>query len=327
MDERTTRTLDTIEKFAKELEYQLERKFFEEYGLDVAAEAHPVMKTNGEKQGITVHFEDSKVAPTAYLDEAYQLYLDGDVTIQEVATKMCEAAYDAHMRAPKMPELTPEEAKKHITLTLVNTEKNPELLEKTPHFEVLGGELSAIPRWYLDESASFVVSNEMCGTLGLTPDEVLKIGQQHIDSQHFETKSMREIMSELMGGDFADMISPMEGPEMIVISSENRIQGSNALLSDETLDRVHDMIGDYCVLPSSIHEVICVPITDDMKPEEMRAMVKEVNMGQVAPEERLSDQVFKHDGHKLTVVGESFKMDTPKMDMPKIDSQTVRMAM
>ena len=317
----------TLEEFANELARQIERRFFEDYGLSVEAKSHPVMKTNVEKQGITVHFEDSNVAPTVYADVAYQQYMDGDVSIPEVAEKMCEGVYEAHKHSPEIPELTPEEARKHITLTPVNSEKNQPLLDKTPHFEVLGGELSAIPRWYLNDNASFVVSNDMCGTLGLTPDEVLKIGQQHIDSQHFEAIPMQEILSEMMGGDFMEMMPPMDGPQMIVLTSDNKIQGSNALLSSEALDHVHDMIGDYVVLPSSIHEVICVPITGDMTPEDMREMVREVNMWQVAPEERLSDQIFKYDGQKLTVVGESFKMDTPKLDAPKIDELTVRMAM
>lgn len=324
MDEKTIRTL---EEFAKELAEQIERGFFEDYGLFVKTETHPVMKTNVEKQGITVHFEDSKVAPTVYVDEAYQQYLDGDVSISEVAEKMCEGAYEAHKRTPELPELTPEEARKHITLTLVNTEKNQQLLDKTPHFDVLGGELSAIPRWYLDENASFVVSNDMCGTLGLTPDEVLMIGQQHINAQHYEAKSMQEVLCEMMGGDFMEMMPPMEGPQMIVLTSANKIQGSNALISDEALTHVHDMIGNYVVLPSSIHEVICLPLTEDMKPDELKAMVRDINMGQVAPEERLSNQIFKYDGRKLTVVGESLKMDAPKLDAPKMDGHTVRMAM
>ena len=324
MEEKTLRTL---EEFSNELAKQIERIFFEDYGLFVETETRPVMKTNVEKQGITVHFDDSRVAPTVYVDETYQQYLDGDVAIPEVADKMCGRAYEAHKRIPELPEFTPEEARKHITLTLVNSEKNQNLLDKTPHFNILGGELSAIPRWYLDGNSSFVVSNDMCGAIGLTPDEVLMIGQQHINSQHFEAKSMQEILSEMMGGDFMDMMPPMEGPKMIVLSSENKIQGANALLSEEALNQVHDMLGsDYVVIPSSVHEVICVPITDNMNPEDMRAMVREVNMGQVAPEERLSDQVFKHDGHKLTVVGESFKMDTPKMDTLQMEGHSLRMA-
>ncbi len=63
---------------------------------------------------------------------------------------------------------------------------------------------------------------------------------------------------------------------------------------------------------------ICIPITPDMSAEDLRTMVREVNGSQVSPEERLSDEVFKCDGSKLTVVGESFKMDEPHIDEPKM---------
>ncbi len=158
-----------------------------------------------------------------YVEEAFRHYIDGNVSIAEVAEQMSITAYEAHMKSPKLPELTPEEARKHVTLTLVNAGQNQQMLEKTPHFNVVGGELAAIPRWYIDENASFVVTNEMCGTIGLTPDEILQIGQQHINSQHFEAKSMQEILSEMMGEDFAEMMPPMEGPQMIVLTSDNKI--------------------------------------------------------------------------------------------------------
>lgn len=325
MKDTTTRTL---EEFALLLAEQIERIINEKYGLSVEATQQAVLKTNGEQQGITLHFEDSNIAPTVYVEEAFRQYMDGNVSIAEVAEQMSITAYEAHMKSPKLPELTPEEARKHITLTLVNAGQNQQMLEKTPHFNVVGGELAAIPRWYISDEASFIVSNDIASKIGLTPDEILQIGQQHINNQHFEARSMREIMSEMMGGDFMDMMPPMEGPQIIVLTSDNKIQGANALLSEEALNQVHEMLqSDYVVLPSSIHEVICVPISDTMHPEDLRSMVREVNMGQVAPEERLSDQIFMHDGHRLTLVGDSFRMEEPRVEIPKMETHRMHMAM
>ena len=317
----------TVEEFANDLARKIEQELFENYGVSAKVISHPEIKTNVKKQGITVHFDGSNIAPTVYADEAYKAFCDGNATISEIVEKMSESAFNGRKQAPELPNLTTEEAKKHITLTLVNTELNQELLDKTPHMEILGGELSAIPRWYISEEASFVVSNDMASNMGLTPDEVIQIGQQHINAQQFEAKSMQEILKEMMGGGFMDMMTPMETPPMIILTSKNRIQGSNALLSEEALDHVHDMIGDYVVLPSSIHEVICVPVSDEMKPEEMRSMVHEVNMGQVAPEERLSDQIFKYDRQRLSLVRDSLKMETPKIEAPRMETPSMKFAM
>lgn len=298
---------NSIDEFATELAQRIQQAMFEQHGLEVEAETQLVRKTNVDKQGITVHFEGSSdVAPTVYVEDAFDQFNDGIRPFEEIVNGMTSAIYDARLNQPELPEFTADEAKKHITLTLVNTAMNQELLSKTPHFEILGGELSAISRWYLDENASFVVHNDLCGSMGLTPDEVLKIGMDHINSQHFDARPLQDILAEMMGGDFMDL-PPMDGPQMIVLSSENRLQGASALLSEEALNQVYDMLGTgVVILPSSIHELICLPVSDDMDPGELRSMVQAVNMGEVAPEERLSDNVFFYDGIKLSVVRDGF---------------------
>lgn len=306
------------EVLAKDLEQAVER----DYGLPVKAEPRSVMKTNGvEMQGITMHFEGSRVAPNIYVEDAFNRYQEG-TPIEEIADNLSRFAYQAFRESPELPDLTIEEAREKISLTLVNTEMNREMLKKTPHFEILSGELSAVPRFYLSNEASFLVSYEACSMLGITGDEALKMGQDNINAQHFEAKPLRQVLAETMGLDeeMMDLMGPSDVPEMIVLTTEDKLQGAKALLSKEALSEVYDQVGgDFVVLPSSIHEVLCLPIRDDMDAETLKNMVREVNGTQVAPNERLSDNVFKFDGSKLTLVGDSLQMDAPKIKAPKFD--------
>lgn len=291
----------TIEAFAQELAEELRTRLSEDYGLSVTTEAKSVLKTNGERLGITVRPEGRFVAPTVYVEEAFQNLLDGETTMDELAEKLSESMYNAIEAAPEMPVLTPDEAKEHITLSVVNTELNREMLLKTPHFEICGGELSAIPRWELSDQASFIVSNDLTCQLGFTADEILQIGQRNIDHQKFVSRPMQDVLAGLLGGDPEDIV-PMGGPTMIVVTSETGIRGSSALLSQETLDEVYAKFdGPVVVLPSSISEVICVS-ADVMPPKELREMVQSINQEQVSPAERLSDEIFVYDGQKLRLV-------------------------
>ena len=148
------------------------------------------------------------------------------------------------------------------------------------------------------------------------------MGQDNINAQHFEAKPLRQVLAETMGLDeeMMDLMGPSDVPEMIVLTTEDKLQGAKALLSKEALSEVYDQVGgDFVVLPSSIHEVLCLPIRDDMDAETLKNMVREVNGTQVAPNERLSDNVFKFDGSKLTLVGDSLQMDAPKIKAPKFD--------
>ena len=54
-------------------------------------------------------------------------------------------------------------------------------------------------------------------------------------------------------------------------------------------------MGDFFILPSSIHELLVVPKQDGMELSDLESMVKEVNATQVAPEEKLSDHVYEYD--------------------------------
>lgn len=316
-------TNKTLEEFTKELADTLQAVMKQTYDVNVIAQPYTVQKTNVEKQGITVRFKESEIAPTIYTDGYYNMYKNG-TSFAEIAAEAGQTAFNAHLDSPAIPALTADEAKKHISLTLVNTSLNQKMLENTPHMEILNGELSAIPRWYISDEASFIVSNDLASKLMMTPDEVLSIGQKNINSQHFEAKSMRQTLSEIIGGESLNLMSPTDGPDMIVLSSENKIQGSKALLSEEALGKVHDMIGDYVILPSSIHEVICLPISDDMNPDVLRAMVHDVNDTQVEPEERLSNNIMMYDGQKLKLVGDSFEFEGSKMEGLKTDINSIK---
>ena len=64
---------------------------------------------------------------------------------------------------------------------------------------------------------------------------------------------------------------------------------------------------DLYILPSSVHECIAVS-TNVGDPYELAEMVSEINMGQVALEDRLSNQVYHYDkdARRLTLA-----TDTP----------------
>ena len=53
--------------------------------------------------------------------------------------------------------------------------------------------------------------------------------------------------------------------------------------------------GDFFVLPSSVHEVLLIPDDGSMELSYLEQMVRDVNQQEVAPEERLSDNVFHYD--------------------------------
>lgn len=128
-------------------------------------------------------------------------------------------------------------------------------------------------------------------------------------------KSMDEVIKEMFVADgmppeVADMMIGEIPPErgMWIISNERGTNGAASMLYENELHKLSVQLGtDLFILPSSIHEVIAVP-ADDLEPEELAQMVSEINMGQVALGERLSNQVYYYDKELRKL---SLATDTP----------------
>lgn len=74
-----------------------------------------------------------------------------------------------------------------------------------------------------------------------------------------------------------------------------------AILNDDIRQEIADKVGDFYVLPSSVHETLIIPKDAGMELRDLEQMVQEVNQTQVAPQERLSDHVYEYDAkeHEL----------------------------
>jgi replication initiation and membrane attachment protein DnaB len=87
-----------------------------------------------------------------------------------------------------------------------------------------------------------------------------------------------------------------EEPRMYVLSNTTGINGATTLLYSNVLKEFADKAGrDLFILPSSLHEIILVPIVSrDFKVEDLRSMVNEVNQNNVPIEDILSNSVYQY---------------------------------
>lgn len=301
-----------------------------DYELSANVEHNKVLKTNVEVDALQVHFQNSNIAPSIYLDAAYEQYKNGS-QIEDIAADIAKAAVMAHRQSPIVPELTAEEAKKAVTLTLINRERNEKLLQNVPYFTV--GDLAAVPRWYISEEASFLVTNDLVSTMMLTGDEILQIGQQNINNTKFDVVSMPDMLKGLFVGNDMERVAMDElVPEttetpMLVMTSRNRLQGARAILSKDALAEVTEKLHgkEFYILPSSVHEVICIPADAAVSPAYLGAMVREVNAVEVSPQEFLSNEVMKFDGNKISLVRDELKPDSPGVNERTIHYAGMRM--
>ena len=206
-----------------------------------------------------------------------------------------------------------EEIKEKIGCRLVNAAHNAEVLSDRPHTMV--DDLAVTYHIELGEHEgshlSTAVTYRLMETYGIDTKKLHEIALENMDSLSPATfQGMSETMAELMMPDMMDngmseeearravktMLPPGQEETMYVLSNRNRLHGAAALLNVGMMDDITGKIGkEYFILPSSIHEVLIVPKTDQMDLESLENMVREVNTTQVLPKERLSDHVYVYD--------------------------------
>lgn len=289
------------EEFVKQLIEELELNMEE----DVEIQRRKVTKNNGvEKDGITIKYPNSSVAPTVYAEDFYEK-LDR-FTVEEIARDLADNLERNRSSMPEVPELTKEQAMKNLYCTVVNTAENKEMLKNVPH-EILE-DLSIVPRFKVGDSGSFLVTSDICQTLKMSSSEVMEAAHANVDHDYV-CQSMNEVLHDLMihdgmSEDYVDELIQMQGDQcpMWILSNESRVDGAAVLTSPEALRSAHDRLGeDYYVLPSSRHEVILVPQSVVSDVEDLKSMVREVNATEVSKTDKLSDSVYKFDGRHLAI--------------------------
>ncbi len=78
---------------------------------------------------------------------------------------------------------------------------------------------------------------------------------------------------------------------MYVLSNDKQVFGAGAILYDGMYEKLERIVGDFIVIPSSVHETIIVPSVYDSP--YITSMIREVNETVVAPDEVLSNRPYK----------------------------------
>ena len=206
-----------------------------------------------------------------------------------------------------------EEAKKHLFMRVSNIEENLQVLDNVPYVE--RADLAITFHIAVEENeagrASAIVTNQMMETYGVTRNQLYKdalanspviaparinnlgelLGRMTLDGMREMGASEEEIREAKERMDEANQDNPL-----IVVTNETGIDGAAAVFYTGVMDQLGEEIkGDFFILPSSVHEIIVAPDDGRLYYPELKEMVTEINETQVAPEDRLTDEVYHYD--------------------------------
>lgn len=297
------------EEFATEIKDRIQKQIGT--GADVILKEME-QNNGGSRIGLLIHKKNEKVAPVIYLEPYYACYLEGD-GIDEVAKEVYTAWFG--IKPPEGLESFRfqdyEKVKQRVLFKLVNYGLNEKLLSKVPHQRYL--DLAVVFYCPLAEDerigkTSVLIRKEHLALWGITEEELAAGAYQNTPRLlEYQLIDMEKIIRGLLpGGEETELPeSKDKAPEMLVLTNKGRINGAACLLYPHLLEKLaKEKNASFIILPSSIHELILVPVREGMEKDKTEAytqMVKEVNQTELAEEEILSDHAYFYDRFKAEV--------------------------
>ena len=263
-----------------------------------------VIKNNDNmKDGLVIIKNEEKPSPTYYLDDMYSCYQAG-ADIDEIVhmilngydEQLCEG--EDLLRHPSELENL-EHVKNNITYKIFNREWNRHYLEDTAYIEYLDLAIVFYCTFITEEEGhvySVKVSEGLMNEWHVDKDQLLKLAEKNTRGMlGIRIREINEILEDSfdMDDELKEAISNSERDPMYILSNNTTGYGAvNMLMPGVLSDIAEELDDDLYIIPSSVHEVILVPLNGRLRREEIDDMVKDINKSVVDSRDILADHVY-----------------------------------
>lgn len=260
--------------------------------------------------------DEPVMAPNVYLEEFYDQYQRG-MKMEDVLEAVAQKSVAAHSipnqeLKDSMKELVDNAAdwnymKERVILSPVGVDMNRGMLANLPHRTM--GDIAGIYRIYVGENdmgrGYITVNNDMMDRWGVTEADLNRAAVGNSMSvQPARLMSMSAVMGEFAGAMGMDDPAPLPeepGQGLYVLTNKSKQMGAATIFYPDVADKIEAIFPEGCyVIPSSIHELLLTS-KDTLPPEDIAAMVRDINNTQVATEDLLSYQVHEYDPKTRTI--------------------------
>lgn len=213
-----------------------------------------------------------------------------------------------------MLETFDEYARKNVYMVLSNKEVDKVNLKSRPHRTFLGDCVISY-RIFLEKengTACVIVTNELAKELKLSEAELNLMALQNtkriFPAVFGDMSAFLKEKTDLEYQELEETGLCEDAVDVVFLTNKRKMHGAATMVYMENLRKIADIFGgDFFILPSSIHEVICVRksyIPDEI---DLKEILKCGNAETIQPEEKLGDKVFYYDrsSEKLSVAAGS----------------------
>lgn len=268
-------------RFKKKLVEGIKDYLPEEF-QDCTVEVEMVPKVNGFKEALIISKPDCKdPTPTLYVDQMFDHYRacnSMEKVLKFAAEYYIYGVNYAKAMAECMDVKGEDLGDDKIIMMLVNRENNKKMLETMPH------------RDYMDLAIIYRVIMPL-------PDGSFNLASITDDMAERMEKDEEELF-RLAVVNTQKILPPRRenvGECVYVVTNEKRLIGAAVMLYDEQLKELADIAeSDLYIVPSSIHEVMTVPVYD-ADPDHLSEIIRDANKTILKETDVLSNSVYYYD--------------------------------
>ncbi|BBF43189.1 hypothetical protein lbkm_1876 [Lachnospiraceae bacterium KM106-2] len=274
---------------------------------------HVIKNNSVELDGVVFFKEDDTISPNIYLNSYYDRFLNGE-ELDSIADEIIHV-YQQSVGEPGIEyddfSYTWDNMKDKIIYRLVNYKENRLMLEEVPHIRFLDLAITfhCVVKQEEEGIGTIRITNEHMQIWEVTTSDLLHLASQNTQRRFpVVIKPMSEVIADILkkelvlAGDMTDeskeeMINEVKNGEseipMYIMSNTIGINGATVMIYKNAIKQFAiECKCDFYILPSSIHEVILVPLLERFLKEDLIQMVRDVNQTQVPKQEILSNQVY-----------------------------------
>ncbi len=258
---------------------------------DAKVESIEIEKNNRQKRkGIHIHVPGNPQGICIYWDSIFEICAR-DNSIEQMADCICEMSKEAMKTKINQTLLLEwEKVKPMIYKKVINYERNQVRLSTIPHQRYLDLAEVFYARIPLSDRGwgSCEVTHELLQTWEISEQELAKQAEQNMREEHYQMLPLEQVLWNLG-------VPVCEGLEyhFYVIKNQRNEFSASVISNSKQMKEFMDQIGgDSYLLPSSVEELLVVPVKEGSDTTMLKIMIKEVNRECVSPNEFLSDQLY-----------------------------------
>ncbi len=301
------------ELFKEELLKQLRLLVSPDYSVSV----QEVLKVNDIlKHAVSIRNPDQRISCNFYIEDLYAEHERTGIPIQAIAQRIVNQSYEKPFATDDelsdFLDILPsyDKIKGKIMCKLINLRKNSEYLQDKFYLPYLkdddGFELAVCFIIMVSDKPDFTGSFAIPKTIraswnNISDEDILNDAITNMSNRYgYYVRDIIDVLCKLAAcsnrEDVCCLMSEaykFAEPSLYVLSNEANFYGATALLYPDILkDFAESKNTDLYIIPSSVSEVIIIPVDDRIKPKEISSMIIDVNRTEVPASEILSDKLF-----------------------------------